>query len=140
MKAKGRAYENRAVRGIRGALAKQVSSPLRSLRKKGTFYLGQWIQYTDSNKTLNAQPDLYLHFKEIIFLFEFKLTRCQAAEEQLLSLYGPLLFGLFHLPIVFISCFHNPGSDYNPFPTSPRYLSEVLELEEFSFNEWHLRI
>ena len=73
-------------------------------------------------------------------MFEFKLSRCQRAEYQLLDLYGPLLYHLYHLPLVYISCFSNPGSGYEPFEGSPQSLEECFGLSLWSFNEWHLRI
>lgn len=73
-------------------------------------------------------------------MFEFKLTRVQSAERQLLDLYGPLLYHLFHLPLVYISCFSNPGPDYEPFEGSPQSLEDCFNQSLWSFNEWHLRL
>lgn len=140
LQAKGRAYENRAVRAIRREILRE---PCRSLceprAKKSLLYHGQWIRYTDAAGTANAQPDLYLHFKTKIVLFEFKLSRTQRAEYQLLDLYGPLLHHIFHLPLVYISCFLNPGPGYEVHPSSPQSLEDALLLSPGVFVEWHLR-
>lgn len=112
----------------------------RERRGKPIFHHGQWIRALDSSGTFNAQPDLYLHFKSRIILFEFKLTRCQSAERQLLELYGPLLYHIFHLPLVFVSVFLNPGPSFTPHENSPENFEDVLRLKEWEFYEWHLRL
>ena len=128
VQARGRAYENRAVRTLR-KYGTKASVP------EGTH--GQWLDFTDLNGPGCAQPDYYITLRTKLLVFEFKYSRTRIAERQLCGLYGPLLFDLYHLPLVLVSCFYNSGPGYKAFPKSPYSLEDCIGLPDFTFNEWH---
>lgn len=137
MKARGKAYERKAVKHIRRQLVRLQEELPRFHSKRPIYYPGQWIKFLDISGRGYAQPDLFIHTGSKIVVFECKLTRHPVAEQQIALLYWPLLYRLFKLPLVGVEVFCNAGEDYYPHPEAPETLREALELPEWSIAEWH---
>lgn len=79
-----------------------------NLPSPGEVYRGQWILFSDANGIGRAQPDLFIVWPELILLVEVKLTQTDAASDQLLGLYYPLLNHIFGgRRVVLVQACHN---------------------------------
>lgn len=71
------------------------------------FCAAQWVQFSDEQGVSFAQPDAWIECKDMVLLFECKLTQSDGAEMQAMSLYAPLLEELLGKPVVGCQVFKN---------------------------------
>jgi len=115
-KAKGRTYE------------KKVRSVLSYHFPAARF--GEWIRYRDLHGTGFAQPDAFLALRDRLLCFECKLSSRQDGAGQIASLYKPLLYHIFGLPVVGVVVMKYIYSEPNYLIEDPREaLSLPLHIE-----------
>lgn len=78
------------------------------LKTPGEFHYEQLLSFCDDNGAGWARPDIFIVWEDLILLIEVKLTQTEAAQEQLLGLYYPLLKMIYQdRTIVMVQACHN---------------------------------